>query len=549
MSVRGDEDQDAPPATPGAGADAPPRAADDGAAEPTGDRVVDGNGNGNGGGDPGDGFLLAGELGNDVPIAPEEVREVTQEIRAVAVSRGDDSEVADIAELAAEEPARTRPPTVKGEPEPLTFDELRDAWPFLDLQERSDGLHILPREDAEDFFIGLTAKDQAALLNHWRPGHRRQWLRLLEPDDVADVIQAGPEKERPALLTLLDVPTRKEVQALLAYEEDEAGGLMNTRYARLRPQMTADEAVSYLRRQAKSSLETIYYAFVLDPEQRLLGVVSFRDLLIAPPQKMVADIMETDVVRVNDEMDQQTVSRIFAEHDLAVIPVVDAEGKMKGIVTVDDIVDVVQEEATEDIQKFGGMEALDLPYLQSTRREMLKKRGTWLAVLLIGEMLTATALGFFQKQIDRATVLALFIPLIISSGGNSGSQASTLVIRAMALGEVRAADWWRVMRRELATGVVLGIFLGAIALLRVVVWGLAGSYGAHYVLIAATVMLSLVGVVMFGTLAGSMLPFVLKKIGADPASASAPFVATLVDVTGLIIYFLVANIILAGTLL
>jgi len=549
MSVRGDEDQDAPPATPGAGADAPPRAADDGAAEPTGDRVVDGNGNGNGGGDPGDGFLLAGELGNDVPIAPEEVREVTQEIRAVAVSRGDDSEVADIAELAAEEPARTRPPTVKGEPEPLTFDELRDAWPFLDLQERSDGLHILPREDAEDFFIGLTAKDQAALLNHWRPGHRRQWLRLLEPDDVADVIQAGPEKERPALLTLLDVPTRKEVQALLAYEEDEAGGLMNTRYARLRPQMTADEAVSYLRRQAKSSLETIYYAFVLDPEQRLLGVVSFRDLLIAPPQKMVADIMETDVVRVNDEMDQQTVSRIFAEHDLAVIPVVDAEGKMKGIVTVDDIVDVVQEEATEDIQKFGGMEALDLPYLQSTRREMLKKRGTWLAVLLIGEMLTATALGFFQKQIDRATVLALFIPLIISSGGNSGSQASTLVIRAMALGEVRAADWWRVMRRELATGVVLGIFLGAIALLRVVVWGLAGSYGAHYVLIAATVMFSLVGVVMFGTLAGSMLPFVLKKIGADPASASAPFVATLVDVTGLIIYFLVANIILAGTLL
>jgi magnesium transporter len=277
--------------------------------------------------------------------------------------------------------------------------------------------------------------------------------------------------------------------------------------------------------------------------------VSFRDLLVAPPHKTVADIMETDVVRVNDEMDQQTLSRIFAEHDLTVIPVVDADGKMKGIVTVDDIVDVVQEEATEDAQKFGGMEALDLPYLQSSRRDMIKKRGIWLAVLLLGEMLTATALGFFQEQIDKATVLALFIPLIISSGGNSGSQASTLVIRAMALGEVRPADWWRVMRRELATGLSLGALLGALGIIRILIWGFAGSYGIHYVLVAFTVMFSLVGVVLFGTIAGSMLPFVLRRFGADPASASAPFVATLVDVTGLIIYFLIANLILAGTLL
>jgi magnesium transporter len=277
--------------------------------------------------------------------------------------------------------------------------------------------------------------------------------------------------------------------------------------------------------------------------------VSFRELFAAPPKQTVAETMETDVVRVSDEMDQETVSRVFAEHDLTVVPVVDAVGKMKGIVTVDDIVDVVQEEATEDIQKFGGVEALDLPYLQSTRREMIKKRGRWLTILLIGEMLTATALGFFQTQLDHATVLALFLPLIISSGGNSGSQASTLVIRAMALGEVRLSDWWLVFRRELTIGLVLGAVLGGVASLRVLLWGEFGQYGPHFALIGLTVALSLVGCVLWGTLAGAMLPFLLRKLGADPASASAPLVATLVDVSGIIIYFTIAMIILHGVLL
>jgi magnesium transporter len=259
--------------------------------------------------------------------------------------------------------------------------------------------------------------------------------------------------------------------------------------------------------------------------------------------------METDPVTVSDELDQESVSRVFAEHDLAVIPVVDARGVMKGIVTVDDIVDVVQEEATEDIQKFGGMQALEQSYLQSSRSEMVKKRGGWLSVLLVGEMLTATALGFFQHQIEHAAALALFIPLIISSGGNAGSQASTLVIRAMALGEVRAADWWRVMRRELAIGVALGAGLGVLGLIRVLAWGAFGSYGVYYARIGVTVACSLVGVVLFGTLAGAMLPFVLRKVGADPASASAPFVATLVDVTGLVIYFALASALLSGALI
>jgi magnesium transporter len=253
--------------------------------------------------------------------------------------------------------------------------------------------------------------------------------------------------------------------------------------------------------------------------------------------------MRTDLVSVTDDMDQEAVSRVFAEHDLSAIPVVDREGRMKGIVTVDDIVDVVEEEATEDIQKFGGMQALDAPYLEIGLLEMVRKRGPWLAVLLVGEMLTATAMAYFEDDIAAAVVLAVFLPLIISSGGNSGSQASTLVVRAMALGQVRLRDWWRVMRRELATGLALGAILGAIGVVRILVWhAIAGVYGDRAVGVAITVGTSLVGVVLLGTLAGSLLPFLLRRFGFDPASASAPFVATLVDVLGVILYFTAASL-------
>ena len=484
---------------------------------------------------------LTGEI---TALPPAEAHKVTTEIRAIAELRGE-SAVIEPVDL----PVTQRLPIVVEDDDALSVDELRDAWPLLDLEERSDGLRVLPREDAEDFFISLAAKDHAALLLHFGSGQRRQWMRMLEPDDVADVIQEAGELHRATLLNLLDIPTRKEVTALLAYAEDEAGGLMSTRYARLRPQMTADEAISYLRRQARDKIETIYYAYVLDAEHRLLGVVSFRDLFAADPKRTVEDIMEVDVVRVTDETDQETVSRIFAEHDLTVVPVVDAVGTMKGIVTVDDIVDVVQEQATEDAQKFGGMAALEVPYLESSRREMLLKRGIWLVILLLGSTLTASAMGGFYHQIDHEPLLALFIPMIISTGGNSGSQASTLIIRAMALGEVRAADWWLVLRRELGLGLMLGAGLGSIALLRVVIWGAAGSYGDHFVLLALTCGLAVIGCVFCGTLAGSMLPFLLRRFGFDPASASAPFVATLVDVSGILIYFAIANLVLAGVLL
>ena len=443
------------------------------------------------------------------------------------------------------------PPTLSEYPGPaLPIADLRDAWLVLSKADRADGFRILKRSDAEEFFLGLSAGDMAELLHALPEKERRVWVRLLAPDDAADLLQSAPAEDRDKLLACLDDPTRKEVTALMAYAEDEAGGLMNPRFARVRPDMTVDEAVSYLRRQARENLETIYYVYVADEQQHLLGVVSFRELFIASSDKKVRDVMATNLVTVGEEVHQEDVSRLFADEGLMAIPVVDPEGRIKGIVTVDDIVDVVQEEATEDAQKFGGMEALEEPYLQIALTRMIKKRGGWLAALFLGEMLTASAMAFFQDEISRAVVLALFVPLIISSGGNSGSQASTLVIRAMALGEVRLRDWWRVVRRELAVGLALGGMLGLIGFVRIVAWqAFSPIYGPHYMRVAETVLFSLIGVVMFGTIAGSVLPFVLRRVGFDPASASAPFVATLVDVTGLVIYFSVGSLMLRGTLL
>jgi magnesium transporter len=259
--------------------------------------------------------------------------------------------------------------------------------------------------------------------------------------------------------------------------------------------------------------------------------------------------MRTDFIYATEEMDQEAVARLFSAHRLLAIPVLDERGHMQGIVTADDIVDVLREEDTEDIQKFGGMEALDAPYFEIGFWDMVKKRAGWLAILLIGEMLTASAMGHFESEIERAVVLALFVPLIISSGGNSGSQATTLVIRAMAIGELRPRDWWRILYREAPTGLVLGCILALIGMARVLLWQAAwSSYGEHYLLVALTVGVSLVGVVLFGTLAGSMLPLVLRRLGLDPASASAPFVATMVDVTGLVIYFTIASVTMRAVL-
>ncbi len=434
--------------------------------------------------------------------------------------------------------------------ERLSVEDLLAAWQLLVPEDRLESFQALPRPEAEDLFLSLSARDQAELLRALPPPERRSWMRLLPPDDAADLVQEVPHDDREDLLHLLDEATRKEVNGLLAYAEDDAGGLMNPRYVRVRPDMSVDEAITYLRRQASDRVGALNYAYAIDPEQRLRGVVSFRTLLSAKPDQKVSEIMQTDLVTVPEKMDQEDLSRLFATYRLVAFPVVDDQGHMKGIVTLDDIVDVVREEATEDIQKIGGTAPIDAPYLRIGILDMMKKRAGWLAALFIGETLTATAMGYFQAEIARAVVLALFVPLVISSGGNSGSQATTLVIRAMALGEVRLRDWWIVVRREFISGLGLGLILASIGMARILIWQvLFHTYGAHHMLIALTVAASLVGVVLWGTLVGSMLPFLLRRLGADPASASAPFVATLVDVTGLIIYFTTAKIVLSGSLL
>jgi magnesium transporter len=428
---------------------------------------------------------------------------------------------------------------------------LVSTWPALSLQERKEKFQALPRTDAEELFLSLNTHDQAELLQEFSTAlEKRSWVRLLAPDDVADLIQELGTDYREDILSLLDPQTRREVTALLAYAEDNAGGLMSSRFARLRPDMTADEAISYLRLQSKTQVETIYYAYVLDSNQKLQGVVSFRELFSAQPQKLVKEIMQTEMIKIPVEMDQEQIGRIFSQQNLMALPVIDPEGTMKGIVTFDDVATAIQKEATEDIQKFGGVESLDAPYFKLTFVEMLKKRGGWLSVLFIGEMFTATALTYYSIEIERAVVLTFFLPLIIASGGNSGSQASTLIVRSLALGEVRIKDWWRVFMKELATGMCLGLLLGSLGLFRILAWpNNEVQYGPHYLKVALTVFISVICVVSYGTVTGSMLPFILKKCKFDPASASAPFVATLVDVMGLIIYFSVANVTLKGTLL
>ncbi|MDC0708827.1 magnesium transporter [Stigmatella sp. ncwal1] len=436
------------------------------------------------------------------------------------------------------------------EPEFIAAHELRDAWPVLSLEERVESFKLVPHATADAFFLSLQAKEQAALILALPVGERRTWMRLLAPDDAVDVVQEAHAEGRAALLAELDGTTRHEVMALLAYAEDEAGGLMNPRFARLRPEMTSDEAIRYLRQQTRQTGETVHEVYVLDSQQHLLGVVSLSQLFRAPSGMPVSEFMVTQVLTVTEATDQEAVGQLFSQRGLMVLPVVDAENRMKGIITVDDIVQVMQEEATEDIHKVGGMEALDAPYFSVGFIAMVRKRAGWLLVLFLGEMLTATAMGHFEHEIARAVVLSLFIPLIISSGGNSGSQATTLIIRSLALSEVRLRDWWRVARREVGTGLALGSILGVVGLFRIVVWQyLFHSYGEHFFRVALTVGTSLVGVVLWGTLSGAMLPFALRRAGFDPASASAPFVATLVDVSGLVIYFTVASLFLSGALL
>jgi magnesium transporter len=324
---------------------------------------------------------------------------------------------------------------------------------------------------------------------------------------------------------------------------------MTPDHVAVRKQWTIKHVLDHVRTHGRDT-ETLNVLYVTDDQNRLIDDLRIREVLLAPLHLHVADILDRQFVSLVVTDDKRTAVEVFRKYDRTVLPVVDTQGHLVGIVTIDDVLDVAEEEATKEIQRFGGLEALEEPYMSTPLTEMVRKRATWLIILFLGEMLTATAMAFFEGEIARAVVLALFVPLIISSGGNSGSQAATLIIRAMALGEVTLRDWWLVMRREILSGLMLGAILGTIGFLRIAVWSaFSNLYGPHWLLVALTVSISLLGIVLWGTLSGSMLPFLLKRLGLDPATSSAPFVATLVDVTGLIIYFTVALVILRGTLL
>ena len=395
----------------------------------------------------------------------------------------------------------------------------------------------LPIEPQKKLLKMLTQEQAAALLNALPPDDRTVFLNEL-PLDVAM-----------QMLAMLTPDERQVAQALLAYPEHSVGRMMTLDYVAVHPEWTVREALDYIREHGYDR-ETLNVVFAVDAEGRLIDDIRVRRFLLSPLDRPVRELLDGNYATLSPTDDREKALQLFQKFDRVALPVTDDARKLIGIVTVDDMLDVAAAEATEDIQKLGGSEALDEPYTTIALSRMVKKRASWLVVLFLGEMLTATAMSFFEGEIAKAVVLALFVPLVISSGGNAGSQAATLVIRALALGEFKLRDWWRVMRREFAAGTALGVILGLIGFLRIAIWSqFSDSYGPHWPLVASTVGLSLVGIVLWGSLMGSMLPLVLKRFGLDPATSSAPFVATLVDVTGLIIYFSVAYLIMRGTLL
>jgi magnesium transporter len=387
-------------------------------------------------------------------------------------------------------------------------------------------------------------------------------VEAMSPDRRAALLRKLPDAERTRLLAALAPETRRTLERLLRYPATSAGGLMTTEFVTVPSGWTAEQAIRHVR-QVASAMETVYVIYVVNGGTaarggtgaaggRLEHVLSLRELLSADGATPVGEIGDRRApLTVGPLIDREEVARLIAKYNLLALPVVDTDGCMLGIVTVDDVIDAMVSEQTEDTQKFGGLQALDVPYTEVGIWTMTGKRAGWLTVLFLGEMLTATAMSRYELEIERAVVLALFVPLIISSGGNSGSQATTLVIRAMTLGELSLADWWRVALRELPSGLMLGTILGAVGALRIVIWQAAGwyDYGPYFWLLALTIGLALIGVVAFGSLAGAMLPFILRALGFDPVNASAPFVATLVDVTGLVIYFSIATLVLRGTML
>ncbi len=439
-----------------------------------------------------------------------------------------------------------------------TLKEVLSDWSPADIAELISELteneqavvfRVLPYDLAADTFEYMEFDMQVTLLKAMGKEEVASILNEMSPDDRTALLEDLPSSAARQLMMMLSAEERQIARTLLGYPEDSVGRLMTPDYLAVKPEWTIEGVLDYIRKNGNDK-ETINNLYVINEKGKLIDDVRIREILLAELNLRVLDLMDENYTALNVYDDQETAVEIFKKYDRIALPVVDSFGVLLGIVTVDDVLDVAEEEATEDIHKLGGVTALEEAYSSISLFEMIKKRGGWLALLFVGEMFTATAMGLFENQISKAVVLSLFIPLIISSGGNSGSQASTLVIRALSLGEISLKDWFFVMRREIISGVILGVILAIIGFLRISIWQATSDvYGAHWFLIGLTVSIALVGVVLWGTLSGSMLPFILKKLGADPATSSAPLVATIVDVVGLIIYFMVAIFILSGTLL
>jgi magnesium transporter len=444
------------------------------------------------------------------------------------------------------------PHDLADETEELHPADLADVAELLPQERIRDFLLALPRARAADVLEYLDEELRTEIIEGMTAVEAAELVMQMTPDDRADTLEELDEEHAEDILSEIPTEQRRETEQLLAFEQDTAGGVMTTEFVSVAATTPVEEALEMVRALARSGRkEAMYAIYATDVQGRLAGVLSLRELLAAAPGATIGDIAWEEVASVQPNSDREEVARIIANYDLVALPVVSESGHIMGVVTVDDVIDVIQQEQTEDVQKFGGMEALDMPYAQMGFWPMIGKRLGWLSLLFIGEMFTSFATNAYADELKAAVMLVILMPLIISSGGNSGSQATSLIIRALALGELQLKDWWRVAARELPAGLTLGFILGGLGFLRVVVqhWMNVGQPFDFPVRLGITIWIAVVGVVTFGTLCGSMLPFLLRRCRLDPASASAPFVATLVDVTGLVIYFVAAKLMLQGTIL